>query len=51
MDIQATEWVNVNSKFSDGEKTGMFARKEKEKRRKKRALFVTQFLFSLWYSV
>ncbi len=26
MDIQVTEWVNVNSKFSDGEKTGIWAR-------------------------
>ncbi len=26
MDIQVTEWVNVNNKYSDGEKTGMWAR-------------------------
>ncbi len=26
MDIQVTEWFNVNNKFSDGEKIGMWAR-------------------------
>ncbi len=31
MDIQVTEWVNVNSNFSDGEKTGMWARTKKNK--------------------
>ncbi len=52
-DIQVTEWVNVNNKFSDGEKTGMWARTSHwHDSEKKRCMFIYLRSFNIgWVSV